>query len=64
MAYLLREPVDKCMEHLYQRRMSGRAKLALDIQGKGAQEESKNIGELLKPLGGSGYGPTSGEGSS
>ena len=38
--YLLREPVDKRMEHLCQRRLSGRAKLALDIQGKGAQEEN------------------------
>ena len=42
--HLLREPLDKCMGHLNQRRMSGRAKSGLEIQGKskggGAQKES------------------------
>ncbi len=39
--HLLRDAVDKCMSHLRQRRVSGRARLALDIQGKGAKVESK-----------------------
>ena len=32
--HLLREPLDKCMNHLNQWRMSGRAKSGLEIQGK------------------------------
>ena len=41
--YLLREPVDKCMSHLRQGRVSGRARLALDIQGKGAKVGSTGL---------------------
>jgi len=45
--HLLREPLDKCMGQLNQWRRSGRAKTALDIQGKGkgdaAQEEANTI---------------------
>ena len=42
--HLLRDPLDKCMNHLNQWRMSGRAKSGLEIPGKskggGAQKES------------------------
>ena len=42
--HLLRELLDKCMGHLSQRRMSGRAKSGLEIQGKnkrgGEQKEN------------------------
>ena len=39
--YLLREPIDQCMGQLRQRRLSGRARSALDIQGTGTQGEVK-----------------------
>ena len=52
--HLLREPLDKCMGQLNQWRRSGRAKIALDIQGKGkgeaAQEEGGQVVRGLKRL--------------